>query len=102
MTFKPPFMLDRDVARAYGVVTKRLMEQVRRNESHFDGDMLFQLSPEEAKVLRSQNATGKANQFLPFGFTRLGANHVAYFLQTEEALARAKQISRSFIAFEDI
>jgi hypothetical protein len=50
-------MLDRDLAALYGVPTKRLNEQVRRNRKHFPEDFMFQLTAEEAECLRSQIAT---------------------------------------------
>ena len=50
-------ILDRDLARLYGVETKRLNEQVRRNIERFPEDFMFQLSKEEVDFLRSQNAT---------------------------------------------
>lgn len=52
-------MLDRDLAQLYGVPTKRLNEQVRRNIKRFPPDFMFQLTKEEAKSLRSQFATLK-------------------------------------------
>ena len=68
-------ILDSDLARVYGVPTKRLNEQVRRNSQRFPQDFAFQLSPEEATMLirsRSQIATLKRGQnikYLPFAFT---------------------------------
>ena len=53
-------MLDSDLATLYGVSTKRLNEQVRRNIRRFPSDFMFQLTKEEAESLRSQNATFKA------------------------------------------
>lgn len=50
-------MLDRDLAILYGVETKRLNEQVRRNIERFPADFMFQLSKEEFENWRSQNAT---------------------------------------------
>ena len=50
-------ILDRDLARLYGVETKRLNEQVRRNNERFPEDFMFQLSKEEFESLRSQFAT---------------------------------------------
>ena len=50
-------ILDRDLARLYGVETFRLNEQVKRNIERFPEDFMFQLSKEEAELLRSQNAT---------------------------------------------
>ena len=50
-------MLDRDLAELYGVETKRLKEQVRRNIERFPEDFMFELTKEEIKNLRSQFAT---------------------------------------------
>ena len=50
-------MLDRDLACLYGVETRRLNEQVRRNIERFPEDFMFQLSKEEFESLRSQSAT---------------------------------------------
>jgi hypothetical protein len=50
-------MLDRDLAELYGVETKRLKEQVRRNIERFPEDFMFGLTKEELKNLRSQFAT---------------------------------------------
>jgi hypothetical protein len=63
-------LLDMDLAALYGVETRRLNEQVRRNIDRFPGDFMFQLSSEEADSLRSQNATlknerGQRRKFLP-------------------------------------
>jgi hypothetical protein len=49
-------MLDEDLADLYGVETRRLIEQVKRNRGRFPEDFMFQLSKEEAAVLRSQIA----------------------------------------------
>lgn len=50
-------LLDRDLAELYGVTTKRLNEQVRRNADRFPPDFMFQLTRQEAANLRSQIAT---------------------------------------------
>jgi hypothetical protein len=50
-------MLDEDLAKLYGVETRRLIEQVKRNIERFPPDFMFQLSKEEAAALRSQSAT---------------------------------------------
>ena len=66
-------MLDADLAKLYGVSTKRLNEQVKRNRDRFAQDFMFQLKAEEAEVLRSQIATSKegrgGRRYLPFAFT---------------------------------
>ena len=50
-------MLDQDLAALYGVETRRLNEQVRRNIERFPQDFMFQLSPTEFRDMRSQAAT---------------------------------------------
>ncbi|MGB8476874.1 MAG: ORF6N domain-containing protein [Candidatus Acidiferrum sp.] len=50
-------ILDADLAQLYGVTTKRLNEQVRRNQERFPGDFMFQLTAKESAALRSQIAT---------------------------------------------
>jgi len=69
-------MLDRDLAELYGIETKRLKEQVRRNIERFPEDFMFELTQEELKNWRSQFAT--SNQYImglripPFAFTEHG------------------------------
>ena len=69
-------MLDTGLAELYGVATRRLNEQVRRNIKRFPGDFMFQLTPEEMESLRSQIATSKkrrgGRRYLPFVFTEQG------------------------------
>ena len=50
-------LFDSDLALIYGVTTKRLNEQVRRNIDRFPADFGFQLTPKELRILRSQFAT---------------------------------------------
>jgi hypothetical protein len=47
-------MLDSDLAALYGVPTKRLNERVARNRERFPADFVFQLTPEETAILKSQ------------------------------------------------
>ena len=53
-------MLDRDLAELYGVPTRRLNEQVKRNIRRFPENFMFQLSKTEFEEWRSQNATGSS------------------------------------------
>ena len=70
-------ILDAELAALYGVTTKRINEQVKRNAERFPEDFLFRLSAEEAATLRSQFATSKhprkgvrgGARYLPFAFT---------------------------------
>ena len=55
-------MLDADLAALYGVTTKRLNEQVKRNRARFPSRYMFQLSEEEARRLRSQFATSNPSR----------------------------------------
>lgn len=55
-------MLDSDLAKLYGVETRRLNEQVRRNLDRFPEDFMFQLTSEEYEFLKSQFATSKAGR----------------------------------------
>ena len=50
-------MLDEDLADLYGVETKRLIQQVKRNLKRFPEDFMFQLDQAEVEALRSQIAT---------------------------------------------
>ena len=52
-------MLDRDIAKLYGVETKRLKEQVKRNIKRFPEDFMFELSTREYENLRSHFATSR-------------------------------------------
>ena len=66
-------ILDSDLAELYGVTTKRLNEQVRRNLPRFPEDFMFQLTESETYLLRSQFATSKkgrgGRRYLPYAFT---------------------------------
>lgn len=67
-------MLDEDLAVLYGVETKRLNEQVRRNSDRFPHEFCFQLSKEELDNLKSQFATSRwgGRRYLPYAFTEQG------------------------------
>ena len=70
-------MLDSDLAELYGVRTKRLNEQVKRNIDRFPADFMFRLNQEESDRLRSQFATSKhgrgGRRYQPYVFTEHGA-----------------------------
>jgi hypothetical protein len=78
-------MLDADLAELYGVPTKRLNEQVKRNTARFPGDFMFRLTREELESLdRSHFATGSRKhrdpRYLPFAFTEHGSLMAATLL----------------------
>ena len=69
-------LLDVHLAVLYGVTTKRLNEQVRRNRARFPEDFMLQLTAEEAASLRSQSATSNkgrgGRRYAPYAFTEQG------------------------------
>ncbi len=71
-------MLDRDLAELYGVETKRLKEQVKRNPDRFPEDFMFELTKEELKNWRSQFVTSNKEimglRVPPFAFTEHGVS----------------------------
>lgn len=93
-------MLDRDLAELYGVSTKRLKEQVRRNINKFPSDFAFELTKDELDILRSQIATlkkGKHFRYLPMVFTEHGAIQLASVLNSNIANKMSIQVVRAFI-----
>ena len=67
-------MLDRDLAKMYGVETKVLNQAVKRNMKRFPEDFMFQLTPEEYDILKSQFVTSSwgGDRKLPYAFTEQG------------------------------
>ena len=116
-------MVDFDLAMLYGVLNKRLNEQVKRNIKRFPDDFMFQLTKEEWNILRSQIATAKTpedeaiailrSQFattknlskirtLPYAFTRNGIGMLSSVLGSETAVAMNIRIMRAFTASQQI
>lgn len=93
-------MLDRDLAELYGVETKRLKEQVRRNINRFPESFMFELTSEEHKTLRSQFATlkrGRHSKYPPFVFTEHGILMLSSVLNSELAIKMSVQIIETFV-----
>jgi len=82
-------IFDQDLASVYGVPTRRLNEQVKRNADRFPADFMFQLTAEEFKILMSQNATSSygygGRRKLPSAFTEHGAIMAANVLKSRRA-----------------
>lgn len=101
-------ILDSDLAAIYGVTTKRLNEQVKRNAKRFPADFMFRLSRDEAEALvrsRSQNATLKRGQnikFLPYVFTENGAVMAANVLNSPQAVRMSVFVVRAFIRMREL
>jgi hypothetical protein len=97
-----------DLAALYGVKTKRLNEQIRRNLVRFPSDFMFQLTAEELdahKSLRSQFATLKQGEHLkyrPYAFTEHGAIMAANMLNSPQAVAMSVYVVRAFIEQRDV
>jgi hypothetical protein len=106
-------ILDVDLARIYGVSTKRLNEQVKRNTRRFPTDFSFRLSKVEMEQLigqlgtseqsgnRSQIATGPQKhrdpRFLPYAFTEHGALMAANVLNSTQAVKMSVLVVRAFV-----
>ena len=91
-------MLDSDLAELYGVETRRLNEQVKRNENRFPNDFMFQLTELEFNNLKSQNATSSwgGKRKLPFVFTEHGVLMLSSVLNSSQAISVNIQIMRIF------
>jgi ORF6N domain len=94
-------MIDVDLAELYGVPTKRLNEQVRRNSKRFPADFMFKLTKEEEENLRSQFATSRSGhggrRSLPYAFTEQGVTMLSSVLNSEQAIAVNIMIMRAFV-----
>jgi hypothetical protein len=102
-------MLDADLATLYGVSTKRLNEQVRRNLDRFPADFMFQLTGEEFAGLRSQSATSKpissgrgGRRYLPNVFTEHGAIQTANVLNSTRAVEMGIYVVRAFVHVREL
>jgi hypothetical protein len=100
-------MLDSDLAALYGVTTKRLNEQVRRNLKRFPDDFMYQLSREEFESLRSHFATlnkgrGKHRKFMPYVFTEQGIAMLSSVLSSNRAIEVNIQIMRAFVKLREM
>jgi hypothetical protein len=117
-------VLDAELAKLYGVPTKRLNEAVRRNAARFPEDFCFfltededehlksqigtsSLSPKEAPFLRSQFATlktdnrGRHRKYLPRVFTEHRALMAANVLRSEQAVQMSLYLIRAFVSLRE-
>jgi hypothetical protein len=96
-------ILSHDLAEAYGVTTKRLNEQVKRNIRRFPADFAFELTDEEWTALRSQFATSNVRpgrggrRYVPYAFTEHGAVMAASVLNTDRAVEVSVFVVRAFV-----
>jgi hypothetical protein len=93
-------MLDADLADLYGVPTKRLNEQVKRNLGRFPEDFMFQLTAEEKAELVAicdRFEKLKHSSTFPYAFTEHGAIMLANVLRSERAISVSIQVVRAFV-----
>ena len=98
-------LLDADLAQLYGVPTKRLNEQVRRNAAKFPADFAFQLTRQEVVDNWSHFATSSSKHrgasYRPWAFTDYGAIQVANVLNSSAATAMSIYVVRSFMQMRE-
>lgn len=97
-------ILDADLAELYGVTTKRLNEQVKRNAERFPPDFMFRLTAKEkAEVVANCDHLQrlKFSAVIPCAFTEHGAVMAASVLNSPEAVEASVFVVRAFIAMRD-
>jgi hypothetical protein len=97
-------ILDADLASIYGVQTKRLNEQVKRNADRFPVDFIFQLNPaEKSEVVANCDHLKrlKFSKSLPYAFTEHGAIMAATILNSPEAVKMSVFLVRAFIRMRE-
>ena len=92
-------ILDSDLAALYGVETKVLNKQVKRNIERFPEDFMFQLTNQEVTNLRFQNGTTSwgGSRYLPHAFTEEGVAMLSGLLRSPVAIRVNIQIMRAFV-----
>ena len=96
-------MLDKDLAELFGVETKRLKEQVKRNITKFPNHFMFQLDENEFEILRSQIATSSwgGSRYLPMAFTEHGILQLANVVKSERATQMSIKIIEIFVSMRE-
>lgn len=99
-------MIARDLAHLYGVETKALNQAVTRNMERFPEDFMFQLSMEEASILRSQFVTSRlehgGTRYAPYAFTEQGVAMLSSVLKSPQAILMNIQIIRTFTKLREM
>ena len=94
-------MLDEHLADLYGVETRSLVQQVKRNRERFPPDFMFQLTKDEAAALRSQSVRSTpgrgGRRYAPYAFTEQGVAMLSSVLRSERAVAVNIAIMRAFV-----
>lgn len=98
-------MLDKDLAGLYDIKPIRLREQVKRNQTRFPSNFMFQLTEEEVGIMVSQNAIPSRQQLggaLPFAFTEYGVLMLANVLKSERAIQASVRIIEVFVRLREM
>ena len=98
-------MIDADLANIYGVTTKRLNEQIKRNRDRFPEDFMFQLTKEEKdEVVANCDHLKKLkySPVLPNAFTEHGAIMIATTLNSPVAVQASIHVVRAFVKLRQI
>jgi hypothetical protein len=98
-------MIDADLATLYGVPTKRLNEQVKRNSERFPQDFMFTLTAQEkAEVVANCDHLVKLkfSKSLPFAFTEHGAIQAANVLASPQAIEMGVYVVRAFVRLREM
>jgi hypothetical protein len=94
-------MLDRDLAKLYGVETRTLKQAVKRNIKRFPPDFMFELKKEEFENWRSQFVTSNSDRmglrYAPFAFTEQGVAMLSSVLNSDRAIEVNIAIMRTFV-----
>ena len=99
-------ILDSDLAELYDVPAKAINQAVKRNRDRFPEDFMFQLTPAEARGLRSQSVTikegrGRHAKYVPHAFTEHGVAMLSSVLRSKRAVQLNVMIIRAFIRMRE-
>ena len=97
-------MMDKDLAKLYGVRTKALIQAVKRNKKRFPKDFMLTLTKKEAAILRSQIVTSSwgGRRYLPYAFTEQGVAMLSSVLKSERAIQVNITIIRAFVKLREL
>ena len=96
-------MLDSDLAKIYGVTTKQLNQQFKRNLDRFPNDFAFVLTNQEVADMRSQNVTSSRRNMrsAPIVFTEHGALMLGNVLNSKTAMEASVRVVRAFVLMRE-
>ena len=98
-------MIDTDLAALYDTETKKLKQQVKRNENHFPSDFMFELNKDEKEqliVLSPRLASLKHSSVSPMAFTEQGVAMLSSVLSSDQAVQMNIGIMRAFAQYRSL